>query len=88
MNDQLLYLLQQALLLAAILSAPPIAAAWVTQIVVAAIQRGLKIPEASGVAHGPQVAAVAVVVAACAPWSAAQLVAFAEQVFTIFGGAP
>ena len=77
MNPSVLSLVREALALVLLVSAPPLAAALATGMIVGVLQAATQIQEPSlGVA--PRLLAVLVALAAAGPWIGAQVVRFAH----------
>ena len=81
MTETVIHLFREGLLLAAAVSLPPLAAAWLTQVVVSSLQQAATLPQARGLAHAPQLLSVGLTLVLTGPWIARQLVSFAQLVF-------
>ena len=82
MFDQLVYLVQEALILVLLLSAPPVLASFIVGIATSAFQATTQLQDTS-IGAVPRLIAVYGSLAVTAPWIGAQVVAFTQTVFDL-----
>ena len=86
MSGALLHLSREAILLALLLSAPPLAAALLVGFLAGLLQAATQIQDVA-LAAVPRIAAVLLALAVAGPWIGARLVRFAGEVLSLAAGA-
>ena len=86
MTSTLLHLAREALLLALLLSAPPLAAALLTGLLTGLLQAVTGVQE-QALGAVPRIAAVLLALAVAGPWMGGRLSAFAGEVLRLAAGA-